>query len=53
MKGRQIASEVDQINLRLQLRKRQAEAGDIIAANLCLANLTGGCPGSGAFMAPG
>jgi hypothetical protein len=30
MKGRQIASEVDRIGLRLQLRKRQAEAGDII-----------------------
>jgi hypothetical protein len=30
MKGPQIASEVDRISLRLQLRKRQAEAGDII-----------------------
>jgi hypothetical protein len=32
MKGRQIASEVDRIGigLRLQLRKRQAEAGGII-----------------------
>ena len=30
LKGRQIASEVDRIGLRLQLRKRQAEAGDII-----------------------
>src|SRR5882757_1198301 len=30
LKGRQTASEVDRIGLRLQLRKRQAEAGDII-----------------------
>ena len=30
MKGRQIASEVERIGLRLQLRKRQAEAGDIV-----------------------
>jgi len=30
MKGCQIASEVDRIGLRLQLRKRQAEAADII-----------------------
>jgi hypothetical protein len=29
LKGRQTASEVDRIGLRLQLRKRQAEAGDI------------------------
>src|SRR6202035_4942496 len=30
LKGRLTASEVDRIGLRLQLRKRQAEAGDII-----------------------
>jgi hypothetical protein len=30
LKGRQTASEVDRIGLRLQLRKRQAEAGDIV-----------------------
>ena len=30
LKGRQSASEVDRIGLRLQLRKRQAEAGDIV-----------------------
>src|SRR4029078_3053164 len=30
LKGRQIATEVDRIRLRLQLRKRQAEAGDIV-----------------------
>jgi len=30
LKGRQIASEVERIGLRLQLRKRQAEAGDIV-----------------------
>ena len=30
MKGRQIASEVERVGLRLQLRKQQAEAGDII-----------------------
>src|SRR4051794_30715855 len=30
LKTRQIASEVDRIGLRLQLRKRQAEAGDIV-----------------------
>lgn len=30
MKGRQIASEVERIGLRLQLRKRQAEADDIV-----------------------
>ena len=30
MKGRQIANEVDRIGLRLQLRERQAEAGDIV-----------------------
>ena len=30
MKGRQTASEVERVGLRLQLRKQQAEAGDII-----------------------
>ncbi len=30
LKGRQIANEVDRIGLRLQLRERQAEAGDIV-----------------------
>ena len=30
LKGRQIASEVERIGLRLQLRKLQAEAGDIV-----------------------
>ena len=30
LKGRQIASKVDRIGLRLQLRKRQAEVGDIV-----------------------
>jgi len=30
LKGRQIASEVERVGLRLQLRKQQAEAGDII-----------------------
>jgi hypothetical protein len=30
LKRRQTASEVDWIGLRLQLRKRQAEAGDIV-----------------------
>ena len=30
LKGRQTESEVDRIGLRLQLRKRQAEAGDIV-----------------------
>ena len=30
LKGRQTASEVDRIGLRLQLRKQQAEAGDIV-----------------------
>lgn len=30
MKGRQIANEVDRIGLRLQLRERHAEAGDIV-----------------------
>ena len=30
LKERQTASEVDRIGLRLQLRKRQAEAGDIV-----------------------
>ena len=30
MKGKQTASEVDRIGLRLQLRKRQAETGDIV-----------------------
>ena len=30
LKGRQTAREVDRIGLRLQLRKRQAEAGDIV-----------------------
>jgi hypothetical protein len=39
MKGRQIASEVDRIGLRLQLRKRQAEAGDIIFFTVTKARL--------------
>jgi transposase len=30
LKGRQVASEVDQIGLRLQLREQQAAAGDIV-----------------------
>jgi DDE superfamily endonuclease len=30
LKGRQVASEVDRIGLRLQLREQQAEAGDIV-----------------------
>jgi transposase len=30
LKGRQVASEVDRIGLRLQLRERQAAAGDIV-----------------------
>ena len=30
MKGRQVADEVDRIGLRLQLRKAQAKAGDIV-----------------------
>ena len=30
MKGRQTASEIERVGLRLQLRKRQAEAGDIV-----------------------
>src|SRR5215218_9304539 len=30
LKGRQVAAEVERVGLRLQLRKRQAEAGDII-----------------------
>ncbi|MHB8416041.1 MAG: IS630 family transposase [Acidiferrobacteraceae bacterium] len=30
MKGRQTQSEVERVGLRLQLRKRQAEAGDIV-----------------------
>ena len=30
MKGRQIASEIERVGLRLQLRKAQAEAGDIV-----------------------
>jgi hypothetical protein len=30
LKGRQIAAEVDRVGLRLQLRKQQAEAGDIV-----------------------
>ena len=30
LKGRQTASEVDRIGLRLQIRRRQAEAGDIV-----------------------
>jgi transposase len=30
LKGRQIASEVERIGLRLQLRRQQAEAGDIV-----------------------
>src|SRR5258708_7069054 len=30
LKGRQTASEMDRVGLRLQLRKRQAEAGDIV-----------------------
>ena len=30
LKGRQTASEVDRIGLRLQIRKRQAEASDIV-----------------------
>ena len=30
MKGRQIADELDRVGLRLQLRKAQAEAGDIV-----------------------
>ncbi|MGB9116494.1 IS630 family transposase [Bradyrhizobium sp.] len=30
MKGRQIAAEIERVGLRLQLRKAQAEAGDII-----------------------
>src|SRR6202453_2472006 len=30
LKGRQVAAEVERIGLRLQLRKQQAEAGDIV-----------------------
>jgi len=30
LKGRQIADEIDRVGLRLQLRKAQAEAGDIV-----------------------
>ncbi len=30
LKGRQIESEVERVGLRLQLRKQQAEAGDIV-----------------------
>ncbi len=30
MKGRQIAGEIARVGLRLQLRKAQAEAGDIV-----------------------
>src|SRR5271154_6230388 len=30
LKGRQIAAEVDRVGLRLQLRKAQAKAGDIV-----------------------
>ena len=30
LKGRQIAAEVERVGLRLQLRKQQAEAGDIV-----------------------
>ena len=30
LKGRQIAGEVERVGLRLQLRKQQAEAGDIV-----------------------
>jgi len=30
LKGRQIASEIERVGLRLQLRKAQAEAGDIV-----------------------
>ncbi|WHO22849.1 transposase [Agrobacterium tumefaciens] len=30
MKGRQVADEIDRVGLRLQLRKAQAEAGDIM-----------------------
>ena len=30
MKGRQTANEVDRIGLRLHLRERQAESGDIV-----------------------
>jgi hypothetical protein len=29
LKGRQIATEIDRVGLRLKLRKAQAEAGDI------------------------
>jgi hypothetical protein len=30
LKGRQTESEVERVGLRLQLRKQQAEAGDIV-----------------------
>ena len=30
VKGRQVAAEVERAGLRLQLRKQQAEAGDIV-----------------------
>jgi hypothetical protein len=30
LKGRQIADEIERVGLRLQLRKAQAEAGDIV-----------------------
>ncbi|MGB7915222.1 MAG: hypothetical protein WCF79_08035, partial [Rhodomicrobium sp.] len=30
LKGRQIAAEIERVGLRLQLRKAQAEAGDIV-----------------------
>src|SRR6266851_2768588 len=30
LKGRQVAAEVERVGLRLQLRKQQAEAGDIV-----------------------
>ena len=30
LKGRQIADEVERVGVRLQLRKQQAEAGDIV-----------------------
>jgi hypothetical protein len=39
VKGRQIASEVDRRGLRLQLRKRQAEAGDIFFFTVTKARL--------------